>query len=257
MKLTDAYKEWAALPQNKTMGARYRHDFKSVLLDSHGELDIRELTEFRVRKIMTETTAPQAAKTRAASALVHVLGWAAKEGECIRPTFDHTVAGSAKPGQEATDTGGCPETAKPVVATTRHRRRGGGRPHIRCCRLNPESLEVEGTFDCLVDAAQSVPGANGKNISRAIKKKGMAYGFYWCRVEDAKTFSPGARSRRSPTQRKRAAAMGDASVGIGHPTACPVDQAVPSALSRFTVEEICQELKRRGWKGTLSQVLEV
>lgn len=99
MTLKDAYTEWAAIPENTAMAARNRSAVDGILLKDLGQMDVRELTAFVVRKHMASIAEScdeiKKRKVRSASILVQVLKYAAGKSMCVMPDFDYSIA-SAK-----------------------------------------------------------------------------------------------------------------------------------------------------------------
>lgn len=99
MTLKQAFTEWAAIPGNTAMAARNRSAVDGILLKDLGQMDVRELTAFVVRKHMASIADScdeiKKRKVRSASILVQVLKYAAGKNVCVMPDFDYSIA-SAK-----------------------------------------------------------------------------------------------------------------------------------------------------------------
>ena len=158
-----------------------------------------------------------------------------------------------------------------------------GRKKIPVVQLNPKTYQVVASYDCMSDAGRA-SGTGARNVSRAVKVKGMTGGFYWCLKGEESGFKPGRRVKilkknigsRMPKDLE-VVGIGPAlegpdkncpAVGPGKPldkSATEREGAMPQAanaavvertpLSSFTDDELKGELCRRGWYGTLYQQL--
>lgn len=163
--------------------------------------------------------------------------------------------------------------------------RSKNRAKRKVAQIDPSTLTIVRVWESM-GAAEHVLGI--KNISRAIDKKRLAGGFYWCDEKDAATFEPredmrgrksgtaeepaGAATEPLPTEQK--ASKDDEDVanapeaediadaverdiddfisGFGHGAVQPGKTAVAPTLSEFTDKELIDEVQRRGWKGDVT-----
>lgn len=163
--------------------------------------------------------------------------------------------------------------------------RSKNRAKRKVAQIDPSTLKIVRVWESM-GAAEHVLGI--KNISRAIDKKRLAGGFYWCDEKDAATFEPredmrgrksgtaeepaGAETEPLPTEQK--ASKDDEDVanapeaediadaverdiddfigGFGHGAVQPGKTAVAPTLSEFTDKELIDEVQRRGWKGDVT-----
>lgn len=163
--------------------------------------------------------------------------------------------------------------------------RSKNRAKRKVAQIDPSTLKIVRVWESM-GAAEHVLGI--KNISRAIDKKRLAGGFYWCDEKDAATFEPredmrgrksgtaeepaGAATEPLPTEQK--ASKDDEDVanapeaediadaverdiddfigGFGHGAVQPGKTAVAPTLSEFTDKELIDEVQRRGWKGDVT-----
>lgn len=163
--------------------------------------------------------------------------------------------------------------------------RSKNRAKRKVAQIDPSTLTIVRVWESM-GAAEHVLGI--KNISRAIDKKRLAGGFYWCDEKDAATFEPredmrgrksgtaeepaGAATEPLPTEQK--ASKDDEDVanapeaediadaverdiddfigGFGHGDVQPGKTAVAPTLSEFTDKELIDEVQRRGWKGDVT-----
>ena len=163
--------------------------------------------------------------------------------------------------------------------------RSKNRAKRKVAQIDPSTLEVVKVWDSM-GAAEKELGI--RNVTRAIDKKRIAGGFYWCDEKDAATFEPreSMRGRKSgtagkpvgtateplPTEQK--ASKDDEDVanapeaedianavergiedfigGFGHGAVQPGKTAVAPTLSEFADKELIDEVQRRGWKGDVT-----
>jgi hypothetical protein len=163
--------------------------------------------------------------------------------------------------------------------------RSKNRAKRKVAQIDPSTLEVVKVWDSM-GAAEKELGI--RNVTRAIDKKRIAGGFYWCDEKDAATFEPresmrgrksgtagkpaGAATEPLPTEQK--ASKDDEDVanapeaedianavergiedfigGFGHGAVQPGKTAVAPTLSEFTDKELIDEVQRRGWKGDVT-----
>ena len=282
MNLKQAFTEWAAIPQNTVLAAKCRSAVNAVLLKKYSEEDVRSFSSSKVRNIMERCLEPQAFKTQSASLLVSILSYAAGKGFCEVPDFDFTIANSKikkeettqdtqkeyptrfKPGHVPYSKGktwdeimskekqeNCKKGWKNLEGKTGYHAPNSGRPKVPVLQLHPETLKVVARYDSMSDAVQAFPNSKG-NLSRAIKVRGMTSGFYWCLEGDEKNFSPGRRRKiikkeKTPVKEKLAKV---------HEAIQDVLEKPKQSLSDFTVEQLRDELKERGWYGTLYKRLD-
>ena len=163
--------------------------------------------------------------------------------------------------------------------------RSKNRAKRKVAQIDPSTLKIVRVWESM-GAAEHVLGI--KNISRAIDKKRLAGGFYWCDEKDAATFEPredmrgrksgtaeepaGAAAEPLPTEQKvsdddedvanapEAEDIADAVErdiddfigGFGHGAVQPGKTAVAPTLSEFTDKELIDEVQRRGYKGDVT-----
>lgn len=252
-------------------------------------------------------------KARAASVMVHVLTFAHQEQpqECPMPRFDYgallkdaeterkvlkierklpeNVQKLPKVEQKLPDMEQRKQTRvtpkKPYQGERDTLGRSKNRAKRKVAQIDPSTLKVVKVWDSM-GAAEKELGI--RNVTRAIDKKRIAGGFYWCDEKDAATFEPreSMRGRKSGTAGKPAgtatkplpteqkASKDDEDVanapeaedianamergiedfigGFGHGAVQPGKTAVAPTLSEFTDKELIDEMQRRGWKGDVT-----
>lgn len=252
-------------------------------------------------------------KVRAASVMVHVLTFAHQEQPqgCPMPRFDYgallkdaeterkvlkierklpeNVQKLPKVEQKLPDMEQRKQTrVTPKIPYQGERDtlgRSKNRAKRKVAQIDPSTLKVVRVWDSM-GAAEN--GLGIRNITRAIDKKRMAGGFYWCDEKDAATFEPredmrgrksgtagepaGAATEPLPTEQKASEDDEDMANapeaediansverdiedfigGFGHGTVQPGKTAVAPTLSEFTDKELIDEVQRRGWKGDVT-----
>lgn len=252
-------------------------------------------------------------KVRAASVMVHVLTFAHQEQpqECPMPRFDYgallkdaeterkvlkierklpeNVQKLPKVEQKLPDMEQRKQTrVTPKIPYQGERDtlgRSKNRAKRKVAQIDPSTLEVVRVWDSM-GAAEN--GLGIRNVTRAIDKKRMAGGFYWCDEKDAATFEPredmrgrksgtagkptGAATEPLPTEQKTSKddedvanapeaedianaverGIDDFIGGFGHGAVQPGKTAVAPTLSEFTDKELIDEVQRRGWKGDVT-----
>lgn len=288
MTLRQAYTQWALIRENTVMAAKYRTAINSVLIKNHGDRDVRELTAFQVRRIMKESLGDRIQKVQAASALIGILKYASGKNECVRPDFDISIVTDErnvetphpneepctviserpKPGKTIKKNPKQPSatnrmTRKKGKGRVRHTKhlqklvaRIGGKRACPVCQLDVKTLEVVGCYDSQSDAGTAL-GVSSKNISSAMRRKGQAFGFYWCKAGEASSFVPGTRKTKITTEKRRENTKNsrwknkvEGEIQEVIPQQEPLSSTA-SALSGFSDAELRDELSRRGWYGTL------
>lgn len=140
-------------------------------------------------------------------------------------------------------------------------------------QLDAKTLQVIKVWSSRSEAERELGACN---LDRAINRKRMSAGFFWCSPEDAEGFQPNPLSKYAPkTQPKKQtnAEKQQAKVKNNFPTAVATLAPTPKpddapnvtndnqrgtaaheALEVFTDDELLEELDRRGWQGELRKV---
>lgn len=149
----------------------------------------------------------------------------------------------------------------------------GGRKKVAVVQLHPDTLEAVGRFGCMADARRET---GAKDVFRAVRERKLSGGWFWCREGEEKDFKPqyktGPYKRSKSQERKKGSRKPDDdksvfeivrkteavidSVAVGGLRKPDEDKSPGSAggtgsLSRFSDEQLKDELIRRGWSGTL------
>ena len=314
MTLKEAYEQWGKLKERQTLYIKTRNAFMQVWKKLDFSIPCKEVTLAVLREAL-EKRGPVYAedKARAASVMVHVLTFAHQEQpqECPMPRFDYgallkdaeterkvlkierklpeNVQKLPKVEQKLPDMEQRKQTRvtpkKPYQGERDTLGRSKNRAKRKVAQIDPSTLEVVKVWDSM-GAAEKELGI--RNVTRAIDKKRIAGGFYWCDEKDAATFEPreSMRGRKSGTAGKPAetateplpteqkASKDDEDVanapeaedianavergiedfigGFGHGAVQPGKTAVAPTLSEFTDKELIDEVQRRGWKGDVT-----
>ena len=261
MTLKQAFTMWACAPRNTVLAAKSRDAVQRVLMKKYNETDLSEFTEPFSQRIFAQSSETQEMKVKAASILVYLLQWGADHGHCERPNFSYEIA-SATPVTE-------PEppqvTVKPEALAKRqeelaqrenqeqkeeqpmeeHKKTRGKQP-IPVAQIDPETLALVKVWPSRCEAER---GTGACNIDRAIAKKRMAGGFFWCMPDDAEGFKPNPLSNRAPKS---------ADTPKPKPSPKPkVEVPVKNDITQFSDQEIIAEMKRRGWKGNVTMTISI
>lgn len=314
MTLKEAYEQWGKLKERQTLYIKTRNAFMQVWKKLDFSIPCKEVTLAVLREALAKRGPVYAEdKARAASVMVHVLTFAHQEQpqECLMPRFDYgallkdaeterkvlkierklpeNVQKLPKVEQKLPDMEQRKQTRvtpkKPYQGERDTLGRSKNRAKRKVAQIDPSTLKVVKVWDSM-GAAEN--GLGIRNVTRAIDKKRIAGGFYWCDEKDAATFEPreDMRGRKSGTAGKPAGAateplpteqktskddedvanapeaenianavergIEDFIGGFGHGAVQPGKTAVAPTLSEFTDKELIDEVQRRGWKGDVT-----
>lgn len=314
MTLKEAYEQWGKLKERQTLYIKTRNAFMQVWKKLDFSIPCKEVTLAVLREALAKRGPVYAEdKARAANVMVHVLTFAHQEQpqECPMPRFDYgallkdaeterkvlkierklpeNVQKLPKVEQKLPDMEQRKQTRvtpkKPYQGERDTLGRSKNRAKRKVAQIDPSTLEVVKVWDSM-GAAEKELGI--RNVTRAIDKKRIAGGFYWCDEKDAATFEPreSMRGRKSGTAGKPAGAateplpteqkdskddedvanapeaedianavergIEDFIGGFGHGAVQPGKTTVAPTLSEFTDKELIDEVQRRGWKGDVT-----
>lgn len=324
MTLKEAYEQWGNLKERQTLYIKTRNAFMQVWKKLDFSIPCKEVTLAVLREALAKRGPVYAEdKVRAASVMVHVLTFAHQEQpqECPMPRFDYgallkdaeTMPLPAEKEQKERKALKLeqkkPKLERKVLKSEQNTPdmeqrkqtrvtpkipyqgerdtlgRSKNRAKRKVAQIDPSTLKVVRVWDSM-GAAEN--GLGIRNITRAIDKKRIAGGFYWCDEKDAATFEPreDMRGRKSGTAGKPAGAateplpteqktskddedvanapeaedianavergIDDFIDGFGHGAVQPGKTAVAPTLSEFTDKELIDEVQRRGWKGDVT-----
>ena len=119
-----------------------------------------------------------------------------------------------------------------------------GRNPVKVVQIDPSTLKVLKVWDSTSEAEKAV---GTHNIKRAIERKGIAGGYHWCFFGDEATFKPVSTKIAQPKREQKRE----------HNTESGVLFVNKPSLADVSNEELIAEMKRRGWKGTITMTLNV
>ena len=263
MTLKQAFTMWACAPRNTALAAKSREAVQRVLMKKYNDIELKQFTESFARRIFSQSSESQEMKVKAASILVYLLEWGGDHGHCQRPTFTYEIAASTpevapeppkvtvKPEalakrQEELAAKEQPKEQPKEETTMEEQKRTRGKQPIPVAQIDPETLALVKVWPSRCEAER---GTGACNIDRAIAKKRMAGGFFWCMPDDAEGFKPNPLSNRAPKS---------ADTPKPKPSPKPkVEVPVKNDITQFSDQEIIAEMKRRGWKGNVTMTISI
>ena len=111
---------------------------------------------------------------------------------------------------------------------------------MKVVQIEPTTLKVLKVWDSISEAEKSV---GTHNIKRAIERKGTAGGYHWCFFGDEATFNPAQPNIHTQMREPK---NESGVLFVNKPS-----------LAEVSNEELIAEMKRRGWKGTITMTLNV
>ena len=262
MTLKQAFTMWACAPRNTVLAAKSREAVQRVLMKKYNDIELEQFTESFARRIFSQSSESQEMKVKAASILVYLLEWGGDHGHCKRPTFTYEIAATtpvtepeppkvtvkpealAKRQEELAQR----ENQEPKEETTmEEQKKTRGKQPIPVAQIDPETLALVKVWPSRCEAER---GTGACNIDRAIAKKRMAGGFFWCMPDDAEGFKPNPLSNRAP----KSADTPKPKIHLGKQK---VEVPVKNDITQFSDQEIIAEMKRRGWKGNVTMTISI
>ena len=264
MTLKQAFTMWALTPKYTVLAAKSREAVQRILMKKWNDIDLEQFSESFSRRIFYQSTESLEMKVKAASILVHVLQWGADNGHCNPPTFtlsiaseEHNRAAQDK-AQKINDTPKPKPIVVPPLTETKtvedmKPKKTRGKQPKPVAQLDAKTLQVIKVWPSRSEAEREL---GARNLDRAIIRKSMAAGFFWCSPEDADGFTPNPASKLSPNPKpspksKPSPATKNEPTTVNDNT---VHNAVSKALEVFSDDELLDELDRRGWQGELRRV---
>ena len=293
MTLKQAFTIWAYSPGNTVLAAKSREAVQRVLMKKWNDIGLEQFTEQFCRRIFYQSTESLELKVKAASILVYVLQWGSDNGHCQRPTFTLSIAreeheraekDKAQPDDELL------VRVKPEALAKRkaelkarksetkteedmEQKKTRGKQPKPVAQLDAKTLQVIKVWSSRSEAERELGACN---LDRAINRKRMSAGFFWCSPEDAEGFQPNPLSKYAPktqpkkqtnAEKQQAKVKNNFHTAVATlaPTPKPDDApnvtndnqrgtAAHEALEVFTDDELLEELDRRGWQGELRKV---
>ena len=293
MTLKQAFTIWAYSPGNTVLAAKSREAVQRVLMKKWNDIGLEQFTEQFCRRIFYQSTESLELKVKAASILVYVLQWGSDNGLCQCPTFTLAIAreeheraekDKAQPDDEplvrvkpeALAKGKAELKARKSETKTEEdmeQKKTRGKQPKPVAQLDAKTLQVIKVWSSRSDAERELGACN---LDRAINRKRMSAGFFWCSPEDAEGFQPNPLSKYAPktqpkkqtnAEKQQAKVKNNFHTAVATlaPTPKPDDApnvtndnqrgtAAHEALEVFTDDELLEELDRRGWQGELRKV---
>ena len=264
MTLKQAFTMWAFSPKNTVLAARSRDAVQRVLMKKWNDIELEQFTESFSRRIFYQSTEPLEMKVKAASILVHILQWGADNGHCNPPTFTLSIASEEHKravedkSQNTNDTPKKKRIIVPLLTDIKTEedmepKKTRGKQPKPVAQLDAKTLQVIKVWPSRSEAERELGACN---LDRAIIRKRMAAGFFWCSPEDADSFTPNPKLNLSPKPEPRLKPKPSPATK-NEPTTVDdnaVRNAASKALEVFTDNELLDELDRRGWQGELRHV---
>lgn len=255
---------WAFSPKNTVLAARSRDAVQRVLMKKWNDIELEQFTESFCRRIFYQSTEPLEMKVKAASILVHILQWGADNGHCNPPTFTLSIASEEHKravedkSQNTNDTPKKKRIIVPLLTDIKTEedmepKKTRGKQPKPVAQLDAKTLQVIKVWPSRSEAERELGACN---LDRAIIRKRLAAGFFWCSPEDAEGFAPNPKSNLSPKAEPRlkpkpSPAMKNEPTTVDNNA---IRNAARKALEVFSDDELLDELDRRGWQGELRRV---
>lgn len=256
MTLKEAYKEWAKQPGNR-LAVKYRQAIEKVLLKENADIELYCFTSSFVRGIIQTCSECQELKAQAVSALMSIIEWGYKNGHCGRVPFGIEVL--SKPKEEKTEDESPVEThpedthPKDVHPEDQPKYATISRAVVE---LSPE-LEVMRTFP---SASECIRVTKITSLYVFLKNHTIRKGHYYAYKDEWESgaWKPqeSVRTKPKPTPKVRKAkpkAKAEVRAALKKIGAAARAEVQQSNLQEMSDQQLFDELKRRGFEGTLTQ----
>lgn len=273
MRFDEAYQAWGQEDKNRELYKNTKTVVRKAIWTLPTNQPCSYFTLAVLARAFTASTLPPADKAKAASVICHVLKYAhtvdpdhnPNPGFIYSDINDYAGPNNTieREGKERTPEMclASKETSEPVaepeekVKPEAKAKRDGGKAakdaEKAVVQIDPISLKVIKVWPS-TNAVTKQLGI--QNIKRAIERHGQSGGYYWCRLGEEKGFKP------MDNRVKKVAEKIFSPIVVQKPEPAPAPEPViedvrecPTLLSA-TDEEIIEEIRRRGWKGTFSIV---
>lgn len=290
MTLKEAYDKWSVIQENKRLAMSYLSPARKCLLEKHGEVKLEIFTDSYIETIFSTCKESKEMKARAASLLQQILKWVTDykvDPDYEETSFERNGLPKAQPvtgpvPDDALKTGAVRMKSKVVSQKSKKEKKAkparkgksvpvrkatgvlgrmiremknseenataapkvsearGGHRTVLCrpvLQVDPVTYKVVGRYESAANASREF-GAN--NIGQYARKHQICKGFYWVYEDEfSDGWAPAARSRSEEPV----------------PT-LPVVTVFPDQkkliLSRFSDDELIDELIERGWEGDIT-----
>ncbi len=256
MTLKEAYTEWAKQPRNK-LAVIYRQAIEKVLLKENADIELYSFTTSFVRGILQASSECNELKAQAVSALMSIIEWGRKNGHCGRVPFGLEIL--SEPKEEKTEDAS-PEDVHPedthpedVHPEDQPKYSTISRPVVE---LSPE-LEVMRTFP---SASECIRVTKVTSLYTFLKGHTIRKGHYYAYKDEweSGTWKPQVSVRTKPKPSPKVRKAKPRAKAEVRAALKKVGAAARAAVQQFNLQELSDqqlfdELKRRGFEGTLTQ----
>ncbi len=251
MTLKQAFTQWSQIDGNMILAKKSRQAVEKVLLKEYGATTLPMMSQSFVASIFGQCKEPKEMKIKAASVLVYVLNWAAKNGECQEPNFTYSIANFELGNEDKAEQPASEEKPmnekKDVVVKKKFD------PRTRCrevVRLDENTLKETGRWLSCKEAGDKL-GFRGDTIAKAARHHEHAYKSYWAYADELKA------GKWKPAEKKYIKGFGIGQVKKAKQAKeekVP-KKANPSNVERLTDDQLKEELQRRGYTGELKKTI--
>lgn len=258
MTLKQAFTQWSQIDGNMILAKKSRSAVENVLLKEYGTATLSMMSQSFVASIFGQCKEPKEIKIKAASVLVYILKWAAKNGECQEPNFTYSIANFEsgnvdKAEQPASEEKPMKEKKEVVVKPKNDPRFARCREVVR---LDENTLKETGRWFSCKEAGDKL-GYRGDTIAKAARNHEHAYKSYWAYADELKG------GKWKPAEKKYIKGFGTGQVKKAEPTKKeePTKEVIvpkepdASSLDILTDDQLREELQRRGYTGELKKTI--
>lgn len=202
MTFKEAFSQWSELPEFKVLATKNRANVQRVLMDVCGDTDVTLIKRQFVEKLLLKTAVTEhKAKVNAISVLVHILVWLHGQDpkHYSSPNFDYSICAvkpesfqvsEQKKGVKSISSEAVKSRKTEQIPLTAKKTRG--KQPLPVAQLDATTLQVIKIWPSRIQVEREL---GAQNIDRAVKRKRIAVGFFWCNPEDVTTFQPNPRSK--------------------------------------------------------------
>ena len=248
MTLKDAYTEWAKQPRNK-LAVIYRQAIEKVLLKENADIELYSFTTSFVRGILQTSSECNELKAQAVSALMCIIEWGRKNGHCGACAFGLEIL---QPEKEKTEDAS-PEDVQPEEQP---KRSTISRPVVELS----SHLEVMRTFP---SASECIRVTKVTSLYTFLKNHTIRNGHYYAYKDEWESGTWEPRTEPKPTPKVRKAkpktrkakpkAKAEVRAALKKIGAAARAEVQQHNLQELSDQQLFDELKRRGFEGTLTQ----
>ena len=245
MTLKEAYTEWAKQPRNK-LAVIYRQAIEKVLLKENADIELYSFTTSFVRGILQASSECNELKAQAVSALMCIIEWGRKNGHCGACAFGLEILQSEKEKTEDASPEDVHPEDQPKYSTI-------SRPVVELS----SHLEVMRTFP---SASECIRVTKITSLYTFLKNHTIRNGRYYAYKDEweSGTWKPqvSVRTKPKPSPKVRKAkpkAKAEVRAALKKVGAAARAAVQQSSLQELSDQQLFDELKRRGFEGTLTQ----